>query len=324
MRLSPPQCVDTIELQESISWIALSDCSRTHNLIGTSLGPNGTGRAVLVDPLISAVAISLAGGHSQAGLSQLCWSPRSSHVVITSGFDGRVLFWDIRATRKPIYSLDRYFGPDSLAYSNDAFAHTGPVLGLTHSRDGMHLFTWGGAGASENTLCLRMWSSAPGEWDLPHYHNSDKPSLSVPQLRPVNFGVIYAESVQSLDPESVNTRGLDPLTPREQQGPHMLSSQPIRPQPVRSNPQWIPVRLDTAWCPSGEAWGARSSFVFVPCRSRLLIALATRQGSPSRIMNRHYSKVINLPFSKHSDNLLLILHCGSTIIFPVNMYAIKI
>ncbi|VDP90441.1 unnamed protein product [Echinostoma caproni] len=79
-------CADTVQLAESVSWIALSDCSRTHNLIGASLGPNGTGRAVLVDPLIGAVAITLAGGHSESGLSQVCWCPRTAHTLITSGY----------------------------------------------------------------------------------------------------------------------------------------------------------------------------------------------------------------------------------------------
>ncbi|THD18254.1 DNA excision repair protein ERCC-8 [Fasciola hepatica] len=215
-------------------------------------------------------------------------------MIITSGFDGRVLFWDIRATRKPVFSLDRYLGPDSLPYSTEATAHTGPVLGLAHSPDGLHLFTWGGAGASENTLCLRMWSSAPGDRDLPYYHDSDAPSLSTPQLRPVNFGIMYSESAETHSAEPATSSSLDPLTPREQQGPRTqtsLSMQSSGSQPVRSKPQWTPVRLGTTWCPSGEAWGARSAFVFVPCRSRLLIALATRQGAPTRLINRHYSKI---------------------------------
>ncbi|VDP90325.1 unnamed protein product [Echinostoma caproni] len=136
-------------------------------------------------------------------------------------------------------------------------AHTGPVLGLTHSPDGMHLFTWGGAGASENTLCLRMWSTAPGDCDLPCRVDADAHNYHCPQLRPVNFGVVHADSAE-LDPFSSRTHN---RLSQDQQGSRTRESLSTRTQPASSRVQRTPVRLDATYCPSGDAWGAPAAFV---------------------------------------------------------------
>ncbi|KAF8561933.1 DNA excision repair protein ERCC-8 [Paragonimus westermani] len=277
------ECVDVVELSASISWIALSDSSTTHNLVAAALRRAEHSCAVLVDPVIGAPALTLIGGHSPTGSSTIAWSPRSAHTVITGGHDGRILYWDIRSPGKPFCSLDKYVNPDApTTCSPEAVAHTGPVLSLAFSVDGLHLISWGGAGSDENAFCLRMWSSGPDDYTTT---SLDHVTQCRPRLRPVNFGTIYLNSGAT---ENL-TRSVGQLPVAESRSSHsMVRALGLNDARIRHT--HTPVRMAAVEGVAGDAWGAQSIYLYVPCRSRLLMALAAKQDAPSRMVNRHYDR----------------------------------
>ncbi|CAH8511903.1 unnamed protein product [Dicrocoelium dendriticum] len=282
-------CADSIELPSSISWIALSPCAIRHNLVAVALGADESARSVLLDPVIGAAAITLIGGHSPAGLSSIVWSPRSSDTLVTAGHDGRILFWDIRLPTKPVHSLDRYGTHEDDGFTPDAAAHTGSVLSLAFTPDGLHLFSWGGAGTNEDTLCLRMWSAGPDEAGLKVVtNNTNLPGR--PLLRPVNFGTVYADSGGSRDWNTSSDLGtaIGRITgveirsqSRTASGAPWLSKRRI----------YAASRMAVVSGPPGEAWGAESAFVYVPHRSRLFMAFAAKRKAQTQLVNRHYDKI---------------------------------
>ncbi|CAH8627367.1 unnamed protein product [Schistosoma intercalatum] len=283
------ECVTSVSFAQSLSWLSMSPVACSHNLIAVSLGPcsgESTGRAVLVDPLMGCTVTTLLGSHSQSGLTQVTWSPRAAYVVVTGGHDGRVLYWDIRFPTKPIYSLNRENDPQSdLGYSNEAIAHTGPVLGLKFSSDGLHLISWGGSGLTVNAASLRLWTSGPGDCEQ---------SSHIPRLRPVNFGniIFNSESNQISDAEnqtftSSNSSGSGNQSPQS---------------------SVLPIRLDTTHMSIGDLWGASSLCIFVPVRNRLLIASASKHNTSTKIITRHFSKIRACVWN---DRRLELYTCGA-------------
>ncbi|KAG5445769.1 WD repeat-containing protein ATCSA-1 [Clonorchis sinensis] len=307
------ECVDVVELPASVSWIDLSKCATTHNLVAAALGSSEDGRAVLIDPIIGATALTLSGGHSPSGLSQVLWSIRSPHVVITGGHDGRVLFWDIRVTSKPVCSLDKYGDPSGSPYSSEATAHTGSVLSLSFATDGLHLFSWGGAGASEDALCLRMWSCSPDGISDGVFVDETR-QLRWPQLRPVNFGTIYMDAVrtsgQNTSTSRVNT---------DQGQARAFSSEPRSRTivPLRSRPKETPVRMAVASGASGTAWGAQASIVYAPCRSRIFLAMAEKYHASTRLVNRHYNRVRACVWNGKKQELYTCGMDGNLLAWPI-------
>ncbi|CAH8292202.1 unnamed protein product, partial [Schistosoma turkestanicum] len=183
--------------------------------------------------------------------------------------DGRVLYWDIRFPVKPVYSLNKEHDLQScLEYSNEATAHTGPVLGLKFSSDGLHLISWGGSGLTVNAASLRLWTSGPSDCEQ---------SSHIPRLRPVNFGniLLNSESDQPYD-----TRSL-PFT-------NSNSSASASHSPQSSV---LPIRLDVTHGSIGHLWGASPLCIFVPVKNRLLIASASRHNTSTKIITRHFSQI---------------------------------
>ncbi|CAL8094676.1 unnamed protein product [Calicophoron daubneyi] len=307
------ECVDAIELLESISWISLSRCATSHNLVAASMGPAGDGRTLLVDPIIGAVAITLAGGHSHPGSSTVSWSPRASHSVFTGGYDGRILLWDIRFPTTPMHSLDKYNNPDNTAYIPDAAAHTGPVLSLSFTQDGLHLISWGGAGSSEDSLCLRMWSSGQGDGDMPYISDtSNTKTFPGPQLRPINFGIMYAEA-QGRSSDADLTHSATGASGTNRVQPPTAPS-----RPSVSSIKHIPVRIANAPGVPGNAWGGQSAFIFVPHRNRLLISSATRQGVQNRLISRHHAKMRACVWNNRSKELYTCGMDGNLFVWPLH------
>ncbi|VDD77155.1 unnamed protein product [Mesocestoides corti] len=119
------ECVEAIETPEAMLWASVSPCAVEHNLIAVALHQCQERQAVLIDPLLGAVSLSLRGGHSQPVMTQVAWSARNSFTIITAGRvqvdklreDGRILFWDIRVPLKPIASLNNAYTDGSPAYS---------------------------------------------------------------------------------------------------------------------------------------------------------------------------------------------------------------
>jgi len=115
------ECVDVIGIQEQITWAAMSPFAVEHNLIAVSLHQTVSGerQAAIIDPLVGAPTLSFRGGHSQPIVSKVLWSLRNSFTILTTGDDGRILFWDIRLPVKPICSLDNVCEPGNPMYSHD-------------------------------------------------------------------------------------------------------------------------------------------------------------------------------------------------------------
>ncbi|CAH8627482.1 unnamed protein product [Heterobilharzia americana] len=290
------ECVTSVCLSQSLSWLSMSSVACNHNLIAVSLGPGSEescARAVLVDPLIGSTAITLLGGHSQSGLTQVVWSPRASYLVVTGGRDGKILYWDIRFPLKPIYSLNKEIGPQiDLVYSSEAVAHTGPVLGLTFSPDGLHLVSWGGSGLTLDAVCLRIWTSGPEDWESPSHGKWG--SSNIPRSRPVNFGNVILNSSNN---QFTNTRG-QPSVSSSSSGRACQSPQP----------SILPVRLASTYGSTGDLWGASSLCAFVPVRNRLLIASASKNDSSTRVITRHFSKIRACVWN---DRQLELYTCGN-------------
>ncbi|KAH8866000.1 DNA excision repair protein isoform 2 [Schistosoma japonicum] len=248
----------------------MSPVACSHNLIAVSLGPcsgESSGRADLVDPLIGSTAITLLGSHSQSGLTQVIWSPRATYLVVTGGRDGKILYWDIRFPVKPVYSLNKESGLRSdSAYADEANAHSGPVLGLKFSSDGLHLISWGASGLTVNAASLRLWTSGPSDCEN---------SSHFPTLRPVNFGniVLNSESGHFSDTRSQLSMNVN----FSRNGSQQTSV--------------LPVRIDATYGSMGNLWGALSSCIFVPVKNRLLIASASKHDTSTKIITRHFAQI---------------------------------
>ncbi|KAL7058181.1 hypothetical protein AAHC03_016757 [Spirometra sp. Aus1] len=283
------ECVDLIETAEPMSWAALSTVAVEHNLIAVALTQSCDRQAILVDPIVGAPAISLRGGHTDSHLSQIIWSMRSSFIVITAGHDGRILFWDIRLPSKPIDSLDNASAPGRPSYSHDAVAHNGPVLGLTHSPDGLHLISWGGTGL-KSSKTLKLWGlDANGRpCSLAHPNGSPEStsfygltSFTDCQPRSLNFGVFSSRTTLppiSRRPGGDGTRGTNSNSETDVGATTLLGSS---------------VRMAVAAAGSSHSlWGATAAFVFVPVGLNLLVTMATAQEDfHQRLHKRHFSDV---------------------------------
>ncbi|VDN99386.1 unnamed protein product [Rodentolepis nana] len=151
------ECVEAISTIEPMTWASLSSCATEHNLIAVSLSRVHERHTVCIDPLVGAPCLSLLGSHTEPYLTQILWSARSSFVLLTAGIDGRVIFWDIRVPSKPVAALNKAFVDGDKVYMNEALAHNDGVKSMSHSPDGLQLYTWGGTGTRGDS-CLRVWS----------------------------------------------------------------------------------------------------------------------------------------------------------------------
>ncbi|VDL99491.1 unnamed protein product [Schistocephalus solidus] len=275
------ECVDLIETAESMSWAALSPIAVEHNLIAVALTQSCDRQAILVDPIIGAPALSLRGGHTESHLSQIVWSMRSSFVVITAGYNGGPIssFADFRmGSHVPIGIL-----------LTSPVAHNGPVLGVTHSPDGLHFISWGGTGL-RSSATLRIWGldangrpcSLPPPNDSPQSTSFDGlASFTTCQPRSINFGVFSPCSM--LPPISRRSGGDRTTNP--------TTSRPNEADAGATALLGSSVRMAVAAAGSSHSlWGATSAFVFVPVGLNLLVTMATAQEDFHQSLHkRHFS-----------------------------------
>ncbi|VDP61970.1 unnamed protein product [Schistosoma mattheei] len=169
---------------------------------------------------------------------------------------------------RPILGADLLREERAIVDLRNAIAHTGPVLGLKFSSDGLHLISWGGSGLTVNAASLRLWTSGPGDCEQ---------SSHIPRLRPVNFGNIILNS----ESNQISDAGNQTFTSSNSSGSGNQSPQS----------SVLPIRLDTTHMSIGDLWGASSLCIFVPVRNRLLIASASKHNTSTKIITRHFSKV---------------------------------
>lgn len=116
------------------------------------------------------------------------WSPSRDHLLTSGSQDNKILFWDIRKATGPIYDLDQHNGGGVAHTASALSAHSGHVVGLRFTSDGLFLLSVG----TDNRLRL---------WDTHTFKNSL-----------INYGRIPISLVQQTCPLSI-TSPLCSLTP---------------------------------------------------------------------------------------------------------------
>ena len=125
--------------------------------------------AVRLVDLKSGVTAQKLLGHDGAALS-VAWSPRSEHLLASSGADGTVRLWDVRRSANCLGMLDLEDSESSLAdpsgsgyYTAPKRAHVGPSNGVTWTDDGAYIVT---VGHDER---IRVWEADTGANTLAHF-----------------------------------------------------------------------------------------------------------------------------------------------------------
>lgn len=140
-------------------------------------------------------------GHNGA-VQSVTWSPKSSFILASGAFDGRVLFFDVRRANAAFASLDLddaigVEGADVSTGSGarkqldwNTHAHNGPITSVQWTPSADKIVT---AGHDQR---IRVWDAATGKNDLVHFGpriRNDRLGELKPLISPVGIGKVGHE-----------------------------------------------------------------------------------------------------------------------------------
>ncbi|KAF7233414.1 hypothetical protein EG68_08212 [Paragonimus skrjabini miyazakii] len=156
-----------------------------------------------------------------------------------------------------------------------------------------------------------MWSSGPDDYTSTTTSLDHMPQCC-PKLRPVNFGTIYMNPGAS---ESL-THPVGQLPASASTSSHS-TFRALGLNGAQTRHTHTPVRMAAVEGVAGDAWGAQSVYLYVPCRSRLLMALAAKQDAPTRLVSRHYDRIRACVWNKRKQELYSCGMDGNLLVWPL-------